>query len=284
MWGCALRSKACAAAVAVAVALGAIPGAAAPARVVSMNLCTDELAMLLAAPGQLVSISYLAADPHVSAMAAEAAAYPKNDGQAEAIFLLHPDLVLAGPYSSRATVGLLRRLGVKVEIVPQPERLDDVPGLIRSVGAALGQEAKAGAMAARFTETLAGLRARRLPSDRAVLFDPNGFTSGAGSMDDRILAAGGFRNVAAELGLKGYARLPLERLVMAAPDLVISAPTYPGQSRPEAIMHHPAIRAMDLRLGQRRLRGAGWDCGTPKLLDAIARLQAAHLPGGDAGE
>lgn len=284
MWGCALRSKICAAVFAVAVALGGSPGTAAPARVVSMNLCADELAMLLAAPGQLVSISFVAADPHVSAMAAEAAAYPKNDGQAEAIFLLHPDLVLAGTYSSLSTVALLRRLGIKVAIFPEPERLDDVPGLIRSVGAALGQEAKAEAMATRFGETLARLRTGSQPTDRAVLYDPGGFTSGAGSMDDSILAAGGFRNVAAELGLSGYARLPLERLVMAAPDLVITAPPYSGQSRPEAIMHHPAILAMDLRLGHRLLRGPGWDCGTPKLLDAVARLQAAHRRGSGAGK
>ena len=33
----------------------------APARVVSMNLCTDQVAMMLAAPGQLVSISHVSA-------------------------------------------------------------------------------------------------------------------------------------------------------------------------------------------------------------------------------
>ena len=51
--------------------LAAAPAAAqeAPARVVSMNLCTDQLAMLLAAPGQLLSVSKLARDPMSSAMA-----------------------------------------------------------------------------------------------------------------------------------------------------------------------------------------------------------------------
>lgn len=276
MWGCARRSDLRAVALATAVALGAGPGAAKPARVVSMNLCTDELAMLLAAPGQLVSVSFLASDPHVSAMAKQAAAYPKNDGQAEAIFLLHPDLVLAGPYSSRATISLLRRLGVKVVIVPLPKRLSDVPRIIRKAGAALGRQATADKMATRFRDELARLRARPLPRDRAVLFGPSGFTSGKGTLDTQILAAGGFRNVAAELGLKGYAKLPLEQLVMAAPDLVIGAPHYPGQSRPEAIMHHPALRAMHPRLGNRVVRGPSWDCGTPKLLGAISALQAAH--------
>ena len=83
-----------------------IPAAAAPARVVSTNLCTDQLAMLLAAPGQLVSVSWLAADPRSSTMAAEAARYPANHGLAEEIFLLSPDLVLAGSYTARTAVDL----------------------------------------------------------------------------------------------------------------------------------------------------------------------------------
>mgnify|MGYP006999250795 CR=1 FL=1 len=50
------------------------PPATPPARVVSMNLCTDQLAMALAAPGQLISVSYIARDPRASAMAEEALA------------------------------------------------------------------------------------------------------------------------------------------------------------------------------------------------------------------
>jgi iron complex transport system substrate-binding protein len=53
----------------LAVLGGAAPADTAPRRVVSINLCTDQLAMMLAAPGQLVSVSDLAADPHSSAMA-----------------------------------------------------------------------------------------------------------------------------------------------------------------------------------------------------------------------
>ena len=42
----------------------AMPGlhAEQPQRVVSMNLCTDQLAMLIARPGQLHSVSHLASD------------------------------------------------------------------------------------------------------------------------------------------------------------------------------------------------------------------------------
>jgi iron complex transport system substrate-binding protein len=58
---------------ALGVAVGMIgPAASAfaepPRRVVSMNLCTDQLAMLVAAPGQLLSVSRIARDPRVSAL------------------------------------------------------------------------------------------------------------------------------------------------------------------------------------------------------------------------
>lgn len=81
-----------------------------PQRVLSMNLCTDQLAMLLAAPGQLISVSYLAQDPRASVMAEEAMTYDVNHGLAEEIFLLQPDLVLAGSFTTPATTALLRRL------------------------------------------------------------------------------------------------------------------------------------------------------------------------------
>ena len=263
--------------IAATVALGLASGAAAmPARVVSMNLCTDQLAMLLAAPGQLVSVSFLAADPLSSAMVTEAAAYPKNHGQAEEVFLMHPDLVLAGTYTTRASVDLLRRLGVQVAVIDAPTSLDGVGGAMRAVGAALGRNAEADAMTDRFDADLAALRARALPPDRAAIYAPRGFTSGPGTIADDILRAAGFRNVAADAGITGYARLPLERLVLAAPDALVTAQHYPGASRPEAILSHPVLRDMLARIGPPQVAGPDWDCGTPKLIGAIAALQAAH--------
>ena len=85
----------------LALGLGQPVLSAPPQHVVSMNLCTDQLAMLLAAPGQLVSVSHVARDPRASALADQAMAYPVNHGDAEEIYLAKPDLVLAAA-SSRA--------------------------------------------------------------------------------------------------------------------------------------------------------------------------------------
>src|SRR5690606_11098092 len=73
-----------------------------PKRVVSMNVCTDQLAMLLSVPGQLISVSHLATDPRSSAMTDEAQRYELNHGLAEEISLMTPDLALAGTFTSSA--------------------------------------------------------------------------------------------------------------------------------------------------------------------------------------
>ena len=69
----------------------------------------------------------------------EARAYPMNRGQVEQVFLMRPDLVLAGTYTQVSTVDLLRRLGVEVVQVPPASSFVDAVEQVRIVGRALGQ-------------------------------------------------------------------------------------------------------------------------------------------------
>ncbi len=161
MRGCVRRSRTVlAAAVAIAAAL---PAGAAPQRVVSMNLCSDQLAMMLAAPGQLVSVSSLAQDSRLSPMADEAAAYVPNSGRAEEIYLMRPDLVIAGTYTPPATLSMLRRLGIRVETPPPAEDFDAIRTEITRMGTLLGREEAARDLLARFDADLAQAR---VPLDR----------------------------------------------------------------------------------------------------------------------
>lgn len=245
-----------------------------PERVVSINLCTDQLAMMLAAPGQLLSVSHIAADPLVSVMADQAADYRLNYGQAEEIHTLAPDLVLAGPYSSRYTVSLLRRLGVEVRELPAADRLADIPQTIALMGAWLGQEAAAEAMIADFRAGLAALASDSAHRPRAVLHSANNYTSGTQTLAHQILTIAGFANIAAEAGLEGGGTLPMERLIMLMPDVVISGQPYPGSTRAEDVLHHPAMAALRAHHAAAAISDAEWVCGTPAVLSAIARLVA----------
>ena len=246
-----------------------------PARVVSMNLCTDQLAMLLAVPGQLISVSNLASDPRSSSMVAEAAAYPENRGGAEQIFLMKPDLVLAGTYTSLASVDLLRRLGIPVVQVPPVDSLDEAAAQILLVGEALGREPQAQALADEFRTNLAALTVIGPPASAAMYY-PNGYTTGAGTLADDVLTHTGFHNIAGEAGLTGGGTLPLERLVMAAPQVIVTSTPYPGASRAEEILAHSALEALRQTAGITTTSDADWICGTPHILRAMAEMKVAR--------
>ena len=282
MWGCVRLSRVITLGLTLA---GAGAGAVAePARVVSINLCTDQLAMLLAAPGQLVSVSDLAADPASSAMADEARGYPVNHARAEEVYLLRPDLVLAGRYTARATVDMLRRTGIEVVEFAPANSLSDTRDRIAQMAALLGREAEGATLIARFDAKLAELQATPGDAPRAALYHPNGYTLGAGTLANDILRAGGFANVAAELGHRGGGTLPLETLVMADPDLLISAETLPGASRSEEVLVHPALEDLRARHTALRIASPDWICGTPHLLGAVEGLVAVRQTLTGAGQ
>lgn len=243
----------------------------APQRVVSINLCTDQLAMQLARPGQLLSVSRIARDPVSSAMAEEARGYPINTGRAEDVFLLAPDLVLAGQFTDPATVNLLRRLGIRVEQIPIARSLDDVRDTTRQMGRWLGTEDAAEDAIAALDATIAAIRQPET-RPRMALHYANSYTSGAGSLPNAILTVAGFDNIGAELGLGSLSRLPLELLVTSHPDIVLQGQVYDPPARAQEIQRHPAVREAALR--REHLRDATWVCGTPLVQDAIRALAA----------
>ena len=65
-----------------------------PKRVVSLNLCTDQLAIAYAEKGQLIGISAQGGDPALSAAAKQAEPYRKLKGHAEELLELKPEAQL----------------------------------------------------------------------------------------------------------------------------------------------------------------------------------------------
>ena len=87
--------------------------------------------------GSTMTLSAEAKAP--TALADEAAAFRVNHGLAEEIFLMKPDLILAGTFTSRATVNLLKRLGFRVEEFAPERSLSDIRASLRRMGALLGR-------------------------------------------------------------------------------------------------------------------------------------------------
>lgn len=252
------------------------PAGAAPERVVSMNVCTDQLAMLIADPGQLVSVSYLARDPASSVLAGEARAIPVNHGLAEEIFLLQPDLVLAGAFTTRTTVSLLKRLGFRVEEFAPENDFGAIRGNILRMGHLLGRPERAGELIERFDAELA--RWRQAPGSRglAASYYAGSYTSGDGTLADEVISAAGYDNLGAKLGFSGTMQLSLEVLLLSDPDLLILGDR--GGRAPalaQGVLAHPALERAFSGVDRLEIESRYWVCGAPFTARAVEALASA---------
>ncbi|MGE0212882.1 MAG: ABC transporter substrate-binding protein [Parvibaculaceae bacterium] len=258
---------------ALAMVWGVSQAAAASGRVVSMNVCTDQLAMLLARPGQLVSVSYLARDPGTSVLAEEAKAIPVNHGMAEEVFLLSPDLVLAGTYTTRTTVSLLRRVGVPVEEFQPESTFEDIRQNLLRMGRLLGNEERARELVAGFNADIAAASAHQGPRPVAAPLYANSMTSGRGTLVAEVLEGAGYENLGSRLGLEGTIRLPLELLVLNRPDLMMRGDSrWDAPAMAEEVLDHPALRRLAAGTAEAEIAARFTVCGTPFTASAVRLL------------
>lgn len=248
-----------------------------PARVVSMNLCTDQLAMLIAAPGQLVSVSDLAGDPRLSVLAEDARMFPANKGAAEEIFLLRPNLVLAGSYAVDGSIELLRRLGFRVEQFSPATSFDDVRTHISRIGDLLGQQEKAADILADFAAALAAARASRPTGKSTLTYEPNGYTLGNGTLTGEIIEAAGYENLAARLGVEGMRMVSLEAVVMHEPDVVMTSQGWGKPALADESGAHPVLKKSGASFVGSVVPNKYLICGTPFVTNAVELIRALKL-------
>jgi iron complex transport system substrate-binding protein len=273
-----VRHLPAAAILSLAAAGGMAPAAAQDAlpRVMSLNVCTDQLVMALAEPQQIVSLSALSADPSLSYYAGTTGGIAKNVGLAEEVFVVRPDIVVTGTYSLHNTTELLRHLGIRVEEFDYAQTLDSIPAETRRMGAILGHAARGAAMAASFEAELAALRAEA-PAARpsVVVYGQNGVVLGADTLADTVLEAAGFRNLAAERGYSGMAPYPLELLIRDRPDVVLLSPPYAdAPALADQFVRHPAIEALQSIARSDVVPRGAWGCAGPFTIEAVRALAA----------
>jgi len=255
---------------------GATPN---PNRIVSLDVCADQLLIELVGRERIAAVTFLAADPAVSAIPAKAKGLPITHGAAEDVLRYDPDLILAGQFGVSATVDLLRRLKRNVVIVPLASDLDGVRAAVRIVAGAVGEGPRGEAMTAAFDRRLAGLAspAHAATPPTAIVYQVGGSVSGPGSLAEAALVAAGFRNKVAEYRLTRNGQVPLELLVAAPPDLlVLSSAVDEYRTALADNLRHPVLRRLRQSHASLELPWQLWLCGTPNIADAIERLAAAR--------
>jgi len=241
--------------------------AGAPTRVVSLNLCTDELLLLLADPRQIASLTHLAHREPEFALWQEAGNFSANDGTLANALTLRPDLVLTmGGSGDRA--GIAGRLGLEVIDLPYPQSLDDLEQAIRTLAARLERVAQGEALVAR----LQALRRSALPPSLDTLWlGSGGRTVSADGLEAQWMALAGFRQRHVPGG-----QVELETLLAAPPELLLRSDYRADQySRAQAWLNHPLASA---RQARRTIEtdGRRWTCMGPLLIEEIERLRRAR--------
>ena len=276
-----LRGIALACAVASGLASVACAGEAThrprPQRIVSINMCADELLLRLADPAQIASVTWLSQDDRNANLAPVARRFPANHGVAEEVLAFRPDLVLAGPFSAPASVQNLRRVGVKVAEFDVPNSLDEVRRHIRDIAHAIGAEARGEAMVGEMDAQFSALAARaHVPRLQTIVLRPNGYTFGRGSLVDEILDRAGLENMAPRIGFAHDLQIPLEAVALQKAEVLILDGDSDGPpSLATQALHHPVVDALGARLRIVSMPSRLWSCAGPALVDAVSVLIAS---------
>jgi iron complex transport system substrate-binding protein len=247
-------------------ALLASPAAAAPQRVASLNLCTDELVLLLADRSQIASVTRLGADPRETRLAHRAAGLHRNNGRMESVAGLAPDLVITGGGANRYAAEMARRMGTRVVDVPPPTTIDELRRNVRSVAAALERPARGAAVIARLDASLGAVPTRQRS---AVLLSGGGYTVRPDGLSASLVRHAG-------LAQQAYPseRVALDRLLADPPAVIVISRYRTGQtSLHQTWLAHPALKRLPASTRIVEIDGRSWTCLGPLVANDVADLR-----------
>lgn len=246
----------------------------APRRVVSINLCADQMLLALADPEQIASLSVYSTDPELSYYADAAHLYRHSAANAESVIALQPDLVLAGSFTSAATREMLKQLGYRVVDLDTINTVDEAIRQVTEVAALLGHPERGAALA----DLIIAARAQaERPHTRvtAAIYQRRGYMTGAESLATDLLRIVGIENVGGELAGRFGGFVSLERLVTSPPDFLVVAETDPEvRDQGVALLEHPALADVFPPSHRIELPDRLTVCAGPSLPEAIRFILA----------
>jgi iron complex transport system substrate-binding protein len=271
MW----RWRAFLAAIAALALSGSIASAASLPRLVSMNVCTDQLLLTLADPEQILGLSRFSRDGWQS-QAGDISRYPVLSGGAEDVLLIRPDIVVASAFDKRSTRELLKAKGLRLAELAVPRTLDEARQQIREAGDTTGHPDRAAAEIARLDAALA--RARRAVSERHYRVLPlsrRGWVAGSDSFIGSLLGETGLRSAAGDLGFAFGGFASLEAIVNLRPDfIVVSQAGDTARDDGQAFLLHPALERFYPPEKRIVIPERMTECGGVLLADALDALTA----------
>jgi iron complex transport system substrate-binding protein len=212
-------------------------------RIVSMNVCSDQLLLRLADPEQILGLSRFSRDGWQSWAADRARRYPVLSGGAEDVLVAKPDIVVASLFDKRSTRELLKANGLHLAEFTVPRTLDEVKDQIREMGEVVQHPDRARAEIARLDAAI--VRARQAATDkhyRVLPLSRRGWVSGRDSLVSSLLTETGLLNPAGELGVAFGGFASLEAIISLKPDFIlVSEAGDRAEDDGRAFLLHPAL-------------------------------------------
>lgn len=215
-----------------------------PQRIASMNLTADEILVEIVPVARLVAATAAADDVGTSNIVGRVPPGVARFRRAEMerLLALSPDLVVVSEYTDADFLRLVELSGMRVHRMRGLDSLAGVRAAVLDLGRAVGAEAPAERLVARYDAVLADLR-RRLQgaSKPRVLYWASGMTAGGGTAIGALIEGGGAVNVGGEMGLDGITPIGAERAFVADPDAILVGE---GWKSTEALESHPLLSKM----------------------------------------
>jgi iron complex transport system substrate-binding protein len=241
-----------------------------PQRIVSLNLCADQLVLALADRGQIAGLTRYAGDPAMSAAADAARGLPLLHSSAEEIMAIDPDLVIGMPARRSPAIAVLKAKKYPALDIKSPDSYPAILASIREVAQAVGHPGRGEALIAGMNRELAGLHPVRT-GKVAAYYQRRGYMTGTGTLIDDLMVRVGLVNLAGKLGKPSLSQMSLEEMAAARPDLlIVDTATDKVVDQGTAMMHHPVLDGIP-RIG---IPQAWTVCGGPAYVKAAKAMAA----------
>jgi iron complex transport system substrate-binding protein len=255
-----------------AVALASDP----PVRIVSNNMCTDQLLLALADRSRIAALSPFARNPALSFAAEKARGIPRVSGTSEDLLVIKPDLVLTSQFDRRTTVEFIKTKGTRVETFELVKTVEGVKDQLLRMGRMLGSVAQAQEIIAQIDLASARLRAVvEIKGLRVLPLARRGWSAGPDTLIGDILRRASFTNVAEGSGASFGSFLSLETVISLKPDVILlSAGNLEAEDNGTAMLLHPALARLFPPERQIILPDRLTVCGGPMIIEAMDALTA----------
>lgn len=232
-----------------------------PARIVSLDLCTDWMLLKYAEQDQVIAFSPLLyryttdwVPDHL----------PTHSGRLEHIVSLKPDLVITGEFNAMQLRKRLQQLGIGVEVLSLPTRLQQLQPYLQHLSELVGDTS------GRATEMHVNQNKEKASGNTLLLLGANGIGTGRGTLEHDMLTAAGWTNY---LKKSGYIQLQLEQLVQNPPHAILwSAPQ--TRSLANLFAQHPAIHDLVIERSSHVNQHWRWQCPGPWSYELIEEIRS----------